>query len=440
MTEQRPFPSGRRRALRALLVAQAVAAVGLTAGGTAGGLLAERVAGTAAVGALPLGLLVVGSGLSAPAITALMKRSGRRAGLVVALVVAVLGVAVVLAGAARGSLALLLGGSLFVGAGNAAVMLARYAAADLDPPERMGRSVSAAMFAVTAGAVLGPNLLGPTAGLARTFGLPDAAGLYVVALVAFAGAALLLLFASPSSPSASGAAPGEVREDPGAASGAGAGAAAPPGASPSLGGALRGPLAILAGANLTMVTVMAVTPVHLRAHGWGLDSIGAVISLHVAAMFAPSPLSGWARDRVGSLAVATVGAATLATAGALGAISGMSGAWASACLLLLLGLGWNAQLVGGSTLLAERTPPTSRHRAEGLGELGMGLAAAVGTLLAAGPLLAVGGIRLLSAAAVLVNLAMLGSLLKLLLRENDGSTHNPVRSASVEGVEEGKRR
>lgn len=189
-----------------------------------------------------------------------------------------------------------------------------------------------------------------------------------------------------------------------------------------------------------MVTVMAVTPVHLRAHGWGLDSIGAVISLHVAAMFAPSPLSGWARDRVGSLAVAAVGAATLATAGALGAISGMSGAWASACLLLLLGLGWNAQLVGGSTLLAERTPPTGRYRAEGLGELGMGLAAAVGTLLAAGPLLAVGGIRLLSAAAVLVNLAMLGSLLKLLLRENDGSTHNPVRSASVEGVEEGKRR
>ena len=51
-----------------------------------------------------------------------------------------------------------------------------------------------------------------------------------------------------------------------------------------------------------------------------------------------------------------------------------------------------------------------RHRAEGIGELVMGLAAAAGTLVAAGPLLAAGGMRLLATGAVLVNVAVLVAL------------------------------
>jgi hypothetical protein len=47
--------------------------------------------------------------------------------------------------------------------------------------------------------------------------------------------------------------------------------------------------------------------------------------------------------------------------------------------LLLLGLGWNAGLIGGSTLLRDApVSPPLRTRAEGLGELGMGAAAAAG--------------------------------------------------------------
>jgi MFS family permease len=418
VNDPRPAPPRGRRTLGVLLVAQAVAAVGLAAGGTAGGLLAEHVAGTAAVAALPLGLLVVGSGFLAPPTTALMKRRGRRAGLVAALVVACVGAGVVLAGAARANLALVLAGSMLLGAGNAAVMLARYAAADLGPPERLGRSVSAAMFAVTLGAVFGPNLLGPAAGLARALALPDAAGLYVVALGAFAAAALLLLFAVPPSPSPAAAGPWDAREAPGAsASGTGASALVRE-TSPGARRMRLAPLAILAGANLTMVTVMAVAPVHLRLHGWGLEAIGVVIGVHIAAMYAPSPLSGWARDRFGSVAVAAVGAAMLAAVGVLGAFSGMTGVWASTLLLVLLGLGWNAQLVSGSALLAEQATPEGRHRAEGLGELGMGMAAAVGCLLAAGPLVASGGMGLLSAATVPVNVAMLGALLAMRLREH----------------------
>jgi hypothetical protein len=52
-------------------------------------------------------------------------------------------------------------------------------------------------------------------------------------------------------------------------------------------------LAVLMVANLVMVGVMTMAPVHLHHSGSGLTAIGIVISLHIAGMFAPSPLSGW---------------------------------------------------------------------------------------------------------------------------------------------------
>src|SRR4029450_9525248 len=70
----------------------------------------------------------------------------------------------------------------------------------------------------------------------------------------------------------------------------------------------RTSLLILGTSNLVMVGVMAVAPVHLTEHGHHhLEFVGAVISLHVAGMFAPSPISGWLADRIGPIAVAVTG-------------------------------------------------------------------------------------------------------------------------------------
>jgi predicted MFS family arabinose efflux permease len=59
-------------------------------------------------------------------------------------------------------------------------------------------------------------------------------------------------------------------------------------------------------------------------------------------------------------------------------------------LLVLLGLGWNCGIVGGSTLLAASTTPSLRPHAEGIGEVAMGLAAGLGAPIA-GVLVAGGG-------------------------------------------------
>jgi MFS family permease len=280
-------------------------------------------------------------------------------------------------------------------------MLARYAAADL--ASHRGRSISTVVTAASVGAVAGPNLLGPAGPVAQAVGLPASTGLFLLAIPAFLGAALVLaVFLRPD--------PLQVAK-----------AVARPAEQPATGSRgelavlfsdrhIRVALLVLALANLAMVGVMAVAPVHLHDHGAAMGTIGLIVGAHIAAMFLPSPVTGWLTDAVGARVVASLGALLLLTAVVVAAVAG-SGLVGILVVLLLLGLGWNAELIGGSALLRDAPVSTSlRTRAEGIGELGMGAAAAVGGS-AAGLLLAGGGFGLLglvAAAPCLLILAAVG--------------------------------
>jgi MFS family permease len=384
------LPLLQRRTMQVLVTAQLLGAAGLAAGGTAGALLAEHLTGSPAAAGVPLSLLVLGSGVGAVLVARVMADHGRRAGLAAAYLAGAAGAALVVAAAGWESWPLLLAGSLLLGGGNAAVMLARYAAADLS--SHRARSISTVVTAASVGAVAGPNLLGPAGPLAEAVGLPAPTGLYLLAIPAFLGAALVLVVF--------------LRPDPLQVARATAGSAEPP----AVGG--RGELAVLLGdrhirlallvlaiANLAMVGMMAVAPVHLHHHGAAMGTIGLLVGAHIAAMYLPSPVTGWLADTVGARVVAKLGALVLLAAGAVAAVAG-SGHLGIMVALLLLGFGWNAGLIGGSALLRDApVSPSLRTRAEGLGELGMGAAAAVGGS-GAGLLLATGGFGLLGLVAV----------------------------------------
>ncbi len=387
-----------RRTVRVLIAAQLLGALGLAAGGTAGSLLATEITGSQAAAGLPLAVLVLGSGVGAVAVTRVMERSGRRAGLAAAHLSGALGAGLVVTAAALPSWPLLLLGCGLLGGGNAAVMLARYAAADLS--SHRGRSIGAVVTAATVGAVIGPNLLGVTGSLAQVLGLPGPAGLFLLAMPAFAGAALVLLVF--------------LRPDPLQVARAASATPSPRGGGLAvlLGDShIRFALLVLGIANLAMVGVMAVGPVHLHVHGAGLGLVGLVIGAHIAAMFLPSPLTGRLADVFGGRAVAALGALLLLAAGGIATLAGSDLAGVVGTLLLL-GVGWNAGLIGGSTLLRDaRVDPALRTRAEGLGELGMGAAAALGGG-GAGLLLAAGGfglVGMVAAAPCLVLLAVVAA-------------------------------
>jgi MFS family permease len=393
-------PVGRaRRGLPLLAAATATGSLGLAAGGTAAALLAVSMTASEAAAGFPLGALAAGQALASLLVARVTGRAGRGAGLVLGYGIGMLGALVVVAAATGDSFPVMLAGSLLLGGANASIFLSRYAAADLGGPDAGGRALGTVLFATTLGTVAGPALLVPTGRLAQALGLPRLAGLYLIAVVAFAAAALVVGALSRSGlPELGG--PGVARAD----------GNRQPVTRGQLAVALRpapvrAALVVLGGTNLVMVAIMAVAPVRLLAHGHDLGFVGLAVSVHVAAMFAPSPVTGWLADRLGAVTVAAAGAVLLILAG-VGGLDHDPGGHDMVALLTVLGLGWNCGVVGGSALLAASVPPALRPRSEAIGEASMGLAAAAGAP-AAGILVALGGFTTLCLAGSVVGAVIL---------------------------------
>nr|WP_231980325.1 MFS transporter [Tessaracoccus coleopterorum] len=120
-----------------------------------------------------------------------------------------------------------------------------------------------------------------------------------------------------------------------------------------------------------------MTPVHLIHHGAELTVIGLTISLHIAGMYALSPVFGALSDRIGRIPTVLVGQAIL-VASLLLAVVGQSSVPVVGASLILLGLGWSASTVAGAALLTESTAPRLRTRRQGRSDLIMNLVGAAG--------------------------------------------------------------
>lgn len=394
-----------RRTLGVLSGAQVLGGLGVGAGAAVGGLLAAGVSGSDGAAGLASTANVVGAALAALPLVRVTDRHGRRTGLATGLIVAALGAATVIAGAALGSLPVLLLGFLLTGSATAAGLQARYAATDLAAPQHRARDLSIVVWATTVGAVAGPNLADPTGGVALRFGLPELSGSYLLALVTFGVAALAVL--------------GLLRPDPlltaRARARAGGAVAAP---RPSLRHSLRTvrgnrgaeiALAAIVVAHTSMVSVMVMTPIHMQHVDVSLVVIGLVISVHILGMYAFSPVVGLLADRVGRRPVLALGAVLLLLACL---VSGSAPAGDSVRLgvgLFLLGLGWSCALVAGSTLLTESVTEAERPGVQGLSDLLMNTAGAIGGA-AAGVIFALatyGWLALIAALPAVVLLVLL---------------------------------
>jgi MFS family permease len=318
-------------AISASVVLVNTAMVGASA---VGALVAADALGETWSGA-PNAASVLGTALGALGVGSLMARRGWRTGLLLAYALATAGGLSAAFGVLSGHLLLLIAGMLLLGIGNAAANLSRYALADLYPPERGGIVLGGVVWAGTIGAIVGPNLLGPTAGVASAAGLPPLTGAYVVAVIAMTGATLAATLIS------------KQRVQPlSDSSGAGLTALTEP--------RVAVPMAAMVAANFTMVAVMTMTPVHVQLHGQGLHVVGAVISAHMIGMFALSPLAGRLADWRGGASVVCLGVGTLVSASLLAAFADPSDALDLSVAVFFLGLGWNLCWVGGSSSMLAR--------------------------------------------------------------------------------------
>ncbi|MGJ9413033.1 MFS transporter [Aeromicrobium sp. CF4.19] len=382
-----PFPQ--RRTLGVLSAVQVVGGIGNGAGLAIGALLVKDVSGSSGWAGTATVALTLGSALATLPLASLAVARGRRPALTLGWLVGAAGAAVVVLGAARVSLLIVLLGLLLFGVSTAASLQSRFAAVDRAEARSTGRSLSLVVWAMTVGAVAGPNLTGPGAALGRATGVPELAGPALFSLAAFAVAGVLtMLF---------------LRPDPLPPAARGDDSPAPRGlrsALPHLHGPAATAVYAIGTAHAVMVSVMALTPVHMQDHGAALEIIGLTISLHIAGMYALSPVMGWLSDRWGPARTILAGQLVLVAAVAVAGTSGRSEVQITIGLVLL-GLGWSATVIAAAVLLTRSVDPAARTAVQGVSDMTMSLAGAAGGLIG-GLVVAWQGYGVLNAAAGLL--------------------------------------
>lgn len=353
-----------RKTLRILTAGQIIGAAALAAAVTVGAYVVQEILGDSTPwGGIATATVTTGTAVMAQVLSRLMMRRGRRPGLQLGYALATCGALIAAVGAETSTLWLFLVGLFLFGNGQASNLLARYAATDLAQPDQRGQAMSRIVFASTFGAVFGPLLISPAEIAGQEwFGWHKYTGPWV-----FSATVLSLAFVNTAV---------RLRPDPLVVSGGVTSRAESK--LPSISEALsvvvatsRGRLALasMVISQVTMVAVMTMTPVHMKLHGHETLS-QYVVSLHIAGMYAFSPLVGRYTDRKGTINSVLAGSAMLVASTVLAALSGEA-ALALFPALWLLGVGWNFGLIGGSAMLLESVPTDKRVTVQGSADLMM---------------------------------------------------------------------
>ena len=358
-----------------LFTNQSLSSAGFIASATINSIIGAELGGSASFAGVPSAVYLVGSALAASAWGYIMDRIGRRNGIVAGLIIGVIGNTLVLFAIGTSSFFLFLAGMVLMGITNAAVVLGRFAAAEVNPPERRGAAISNVVLGGTFGAIVGPLLVGPMSNFAKAWGMEEVAGAYIATLFLFALSAIVVFAGLRPDPRDLGKQVAAQYPDPTLATLTGE-------ARPML-EIFRQPAVLVAVSamalgQVVMVAIMVITSLHMNNHRHNLGDISAVIASHTFGMFAFSVLSGRLADRWGRGPVILIGASTLLLACITAPLS--PNVLPLAVALFLLGLGWNFCFVGGSALLADQLSPVERSRTQGTNDLLVGLASAIGSL------------------------------------------------------------
>lgn len=352
-----------------LFIAQSLASAGFIAAAAINPILGAKLAASRSLATLPTAVYLLSGALSASAWGYLMDRIGRRNGIVLGLLLGVLGNILVLAAIQVSSFALVLTGLTLMGMTNSAVLLGRFAAAEVNPPAQRGRAISAVVLGGVTGTILARLSAVPMSGFVVRLGMDELAGAYFTTLVLFALAAVFVFLGLRPDPREVGRQVAELYPE-----------SIPQGEARPISRILRQPAAItavtaMALGQVVMVAIMVITSLYMEDHMHPRSDIYSVISAHTFGMYAPSIVSGWLLDRWGRGRMILIGSATLLLACITAPLS--PDVLPLGIALFLLGVGWNFCFVGGSTLLADQLSPLERSRTQGTNDLLVGLASAV---------------------------------------------------------------
>lgn len=339
-----------KRNVTVLVAAQAILGAQMpmifVIGGLAGGMLSPNPC----LATLPISFIVFGSMITAPWLSPLMQRNGRRFGFFLGAAAGAVGAMISAYGLYIGSFYLLLLGSLLTGIYMSAQGFYRFAATDTASDAFRPKAISYVMAGGLISAIIGPQL---NKLVQDAFVVPFLGTYLTVAALNLFGMLLFLGLDLPKGTKgqliAADAPKARSRRE-----------------------LLRDPrimVAVICGMVVysLMNIVMTSTPLAVVGCGFTKNNANDIVSAHVLAMFIPSFFTGHLIARFGVEKIIATGLVILMGAGIV-ALSGVEiinffGA------LILLGVGWNLGFIGATTMLAGAHAPHERGVVQGMNDM-----------------------------------------------------------------------
>lgn len=381
------------KTVRTLAIGQALGGFGFGSTLSVGAIMATELSGSAAWSGAAATLSTLGSAFVAIPLAKIAAKRGRRYALATGAGLAIFGAIGMILAATLRSFPIELGALFLLGAATAVGLQARFAAADIPTNRPKAKDISIVVWATTLGAVVGPNLIAPGEALGLGLGLPHLAGPFVLTIIAQTLSTAFFWFGLKPDPlllaqemsGANGNIPQRkfkeaasiIRTKPIAAFA----------------------VVSIALSHMVMVSVMSMTPAHLSGEGHSLADVGFTISLHVAGMYAFSPVFGIISDKFGARPTILTGQLILLLSLAVSGF-GANNFTLVVIGLFLLGLGWSAGTVAGSALLSQELSTEEKPVVQGFSDSLMSLSGAFGGAIS-GTILTLYGFGGLNAAALL---------------------------------------
>ncbi len=381
-----------------LVITQIVGTVGVGVAPSIGILLAGEVTESETWAGLARTASTLGAALLDLPLGNLAARRGRRFALSTGWWLAAVGATILVAAAQWNLVVPLFIGLLLIGSGSAVSLQSRFAATDLAAPKHKARSLALIVWVGTLGTVLGPNLGAPGELVGAATGLTVFASAFLIAAICLALAGTIVFLLLRPDPLLLHAELTHTSTD-----------AKRVGKRGSIGlifaeirvnrPARIAVVAILT-AQVVMVSIMTMTPVHIVHQGGSVNLVGITISLHILGMYALAPLVGWITDRYGHRLSILVGIVIFLLSLIIGAIWPNDTGWIITSLILL-GVGWSFVNVAGSALFASTVSDEVRASSQGGVDALSNLFGATAAF-AAGPLLVISNFSMLSIIAMIV--------------------------------------
>jgi MFS family permease len=387
-----------------IALSQSFAGAGMPLAYGIGPLMVIALTGSASLAGLSVGVFGLSRFVVSYPVGKITDTYGRKPGIFLGLVLALLGAVLVSQSMGLRSFTALVVGMLIFGMGMAAAYQMRVAVTDMFPPQLRAQALGYVSLGSLGGLVMGPLLVSLAEIVAPGLGREPLSLPWLLLPVLIVLGMLIVSFVRPD-PKQIGS---ELdRHYPGFAL-----PSRPPAVAGSdfsarkLIGRRATRLAIVSNcaAQANMSIVMVLTSLVLAHHGHSLSAIAFSHMFHTAGMFAFTIPLGRLADRLGrervmypGVAIALVGAGLVTFTGAF---------WSVTLGTFLVGLGWAAANVAATALIADQTTTAERGRAIGVNDSFAGGVTVI-TALVAGPLAEWAGLPAAGAAAVLFALVPL---------------------------------